>query len=130
MKSVLLAFIFSFFTFVGFAQNQSSTSTKPDPTKNTAFFDASCGKCKFGLESNSCELAIRKDGKIYLVQGTSINDHGDAHAKNGFCNAIRMAAVQGEILDNKFIVSYFKLLNTKEVNKLKRKKNESNHFIE
>ena len=35
---------------------------------------------------------------------------GDAHAKDGFCEAIRKAEVVGEIKDNRFEVSYFKLL--------------------
>ena len=122
MKSILFTCVFLFFTVAVFAQSQSSTSSKPDPTKSITYLDASCGKCKFGLESNSCELAIRKDGKVYLVEGTSINDHGDAHAKNGLCNAVRIAAVQGEIIDNTFKAGYFKLLSAKEVKKLKSKK--------
>jgi hypothetical protein len=44
------------------------------------------------------------------VQGTSIDDHGDAHDEKGFCMAVRKAKVQGSVKDDKFVVSYFELL--------------------
>jgi hypothetical protein len=50
------------------------------------------------------------DGKAYFVDGTNIDSHGDAHAKDGFCSAIRRAEVQGEVVDNRFVATYFKLL--------------------
>lgn len=71
--------------------------------------EASCGQCQFGMEGKSCDLAVRIDGKSYFVEGTSIDSHGDAHAKDGFCASIRKAAVIGTINDNKFVVTYFKL---------------------
>lgn len=73
--------------------------------------EVSCGQCKFGMtEKKGCDLAVRIDGKSYFVEGTKIDDHGDAHAKDGFCEAIRKAEVVGEIKDNAFVVSSFKLL--------------------
>ena len=72
--------------------------------------EASCGQCKFGMEGKSCDLAVRIEGKSYFVEGTNIDAHGDAHAKDGFCASIRKAAVIGTINDNKFVVTYFKLL--------------------
>lgn len=77
--------------------------------------EASCGQCQFGMEGKSCDLAVRIDGKSYFVEGTNIDSHGDAHADDGFCASIRKAEVIGEIKDNKFVVTYFKLLpiNTK-----------------
>ena len=54
----------------------------------------------------------RIKGKAYFVDGTHINDHGDAHAKQGFCNSIRKAEVQGELIDERFKVTYFKLIDT------------------
>ncbi len=53
---------------------------------------------------------VRIDGKSYFVEGTKIDEHGDAHADDGFCNAIKKAEVIGEVKDGKFVVSYFKLL--------------------
>ena len=50
------------------------------------------------------------DGKAYFVDGTKIDDHGDAHAEDGFCEAIRKAEVQGKVVDGRFKATYFKLL--------------------
>lgn len=73
--------------------------------------EVSCGQCKFAMtEKKGCDLAVRIDGKSYFVDGTKIDDHGDAHANDGFCSAIRKAEVIGEIKNNRFVVSYFKLL--------------------
>jgi hypothetical protein len=49
------------------------------------------------MEGHGCELAVRIDGKPYFVDGTSLDSHGDAHANDGFCAAIRKASVIGEI---------------------------------
>ena len=77
--------------------------------------EASCGQCKFGMkDKKGCDLAVRIDGKSYFVEGTDINKHGDAHAEDGFCSAIRQAEVIGEVKDNKFVVSHFKLLPQKK----------------
>jgi Family of unknown function (DUF6370) len=76
--------------------------------------EVSCGECKFGMKGKSCNLAVRIDGKSYFVDGTNINQHGDAHAKDGFCKAIRKAKVVGEIVNNRFVVSSFELIPEKE----------------
>lgn len=71
--------------------------------------DASCGQCKLGLKGKGCSLAVRVNGKAYFVDGTDIDSHGDAHADNGFCNKIRKAQVQGEVVNGRFKATYFKL---------------------
>jgi hypothetical protein len=76
--------------------------------------ETSCGQCRFGMEGHDCELAVRIDGKSYFVDGTSIDAHGDAHAGDGFCTTIRKAEVVGEIIDNRFKVSSFKLIPMKK----------------
>lgn len=74
--------------------------------------EASCGQCQFGMTSQKgCDLAIKIDGKAYFVDGTAINDHGDAHADDGFCEAIRKAKVTGHIKDGRFVASSFKLVD-------------------
>jgi hypothetical protein len=81
----------------------------------TLIVEASCGQCQFGMKNKKgCDLAVRINGKSYFVDGTKLDDHGDAHAKDGFCSAIRQAEVVGEIIDDKFVVSSFKLLPIKE----------------
>ena len=75
--------------------------------------EAACGQCQFGMKGHGCELAVRIDGKSYFVDGTSIDSHGDAHADDGFCAKIRKATVEGEVINNRFKVSSFKLLPIK-----------------
>ena len=70
---------------------------------------ASCGMCNFGMRNKSCSLAIQINEKGYDVKGTKIDDHGDSHAHNGFCNAVRIAEVSGKIKKNKFIADTFVL---------------------
>jgi len=82
----------------------SAQETKPQ------IVEASCGQCNFGMKGNGCTLAVRIDGKAYFVDGTSIDKHGDAHADDGFCSAIRKAEITGEIVGDRFKATSFKLL--------------------
>lgn len=77
--------------------------------------EASCGQCQFKLEGEGCDLAVRIDGKAYFVDGSDIDDHGDAHASDGFCEAIRKAEVKGQIVDGRFKAESFKLLADADV---------------
>ncbi len=107
----LFFFLFSLLlATVASAQTGKKLSAKPDPAKPLLSVEASCGKCKFGLPGKNCELAVRTGMDAYYVQGASIDDFGDAHDKDGFCNAIRKAEVQGEVVNDQFRVTYFKLL--------------------
>lgn len=72
--------------------------------------EASCGQCQFKMAGKGCDLAVRINGKSYFVDGTKIDDHGDAHAKDGFCEKIRKAEIKGSIVNNRFVATYFKLL--------------------
>ena len=65
----------------------------------------------FDMNGFKCELAVNIYGDKYYVEGTDIDDYGDAHSDEGFCNAIRDAKIQGQIVDDKYIVSYFKLID-------------------
>jgi hypothetical protein len=105
MKSLIILVLILTFS-VGFAQDKS-----PQKLEIVA---VSCGQCQFGMEAKGCDLAIRIKGKTYFVDGTKIDEHGDAHAKDGFCSAIRKAAVVGAVKENRFVVSYFKLLPVQE----------------
>ena len=73
--------------------------------------EAACGQCQFRMtEKSGCDLAVKIDGKSYFVDGTTIHDHGDAHADDGFCRAIRQAEVKGEIIDGRFKAESFTLV--------------------
>ena len=107
-----------------FGQNTDPKVATPDPAKKILIVEAACGECQFKLEGKGCNLAVRMDGKAFFVDGTEIDSHGDAHAKDGFCNAVRKAEVQGDVVSNRFKVTYFKLVkeeakkdpNTKQQN--------------
>ncbi len=104
MKKILLLISFVIITFLAKAQKVQDKNSKQ-------IVEASCGQCNFGMEGKSCDLAVKINGKAYFVEGTKIDDHGDAHAKDGFCMAIKKAEVKGEIVGGKFIATYFKLLD-------------------
>lgn len=104
-KIIVLAFL-----FVGITSMQAQ-----DKKQKPQVVEASCGQCQFGMkDKKGCDLAVRIDGKSYFVEGTDIHKHGDAHAEDGFCSAIRKAEVIGEVKNNKFVVSHFKLLPQKK----------------
>ena len=106
MKTLLLL-LTTFFTLTSFSQTKTGTI---DKSKKLMTVEASCGQCKFGLKGKSCDLAVRINGKSYFVDGANIDGFGDAHSEKGFCNAIRKAKVQGEIVNDRFKATYFQLL--------------------
>lgn len=106
MKNILLAT----FLFIGIAVNAQDKKKFDKPT----IVEASCGECQFGMKGKSCDLAVRIDGKTYFVDGTTIHDHGDAHAEKGFCNAISKALVTGEIKGDRFKATSFALIDEKK----------------
>ncbi len=112
MKKImsLLVLIFSF--SICNAQENNVSKNVIDSTKPIQIVDAACGQCQFKLPGKGCDLAIRIKGNAYFVDGTSIDEHGDAHANDGFCNTIRKAEVQGELVKDRFKVNYFKLVKT------------------
>ncbi|WP_035651677.1 DUF6370 family protein [Flavobacterium sp. ASV13] len=102
--------IFALFLFIGIAAQAQSKKVIDQPT----IVEASCGECQFGMKGKSCDLAVRIDGKSYFVDGTKIDQHGDAHAKDGFCNAIRKASVTGSIVKDRFVATSFTLIEEKK----------------
>ena len=106
----IITFLFILTLSLGFAQDKKETP-------KTQIVEASCGQCQFGMKSKSgCDLAVRIDGKSYFVEGTKLDDHGDAHAEDGFCSAIRKAEVSGEIVNDKYVATSFKLLPQEQKN--------------
>ena len=109
MKALFSLLFIGFFAIAN-GQAKDSLDKQPDPTKKLLNAEAACGQCKFGLKGTGCTLAVRVDGKAYFVDGTDIDSHGDAHADDGFCNAIKKAQVQGAIVNDRFKATYFKLV--------------------
>ena len=108
----LLNLLFSFFILNSLNAQVENNNTK-DNKKKLFHVEAACGQCQFKLAGKSCDLAIRIKGKSYFVDGTNIDEHGDAHGTDGFCNAISKAEVQGEVVDGRFKATYFKLIKGK-----------------
>ena len=76
----------------------------------SGFVLASCGMCNFGMDSKAgCSLAIKIGESTYQVKGTSIDNHGDSHAKDGFCNAVSVVSVVGNVKDNIFLAESFEI---------------------
>lgn len=76
--------------------------------------EIACGECMFKMPGKGCNLAIRIGGIGYFVDGRDIDDFGDAHADDGFCNAISKAKVTGEIKDKRFKEKSIQLIKPKK----------------
>ena len=110
MKSIFISFCISLVVLSAIGQTKKTTVSIVNANKKTAVVETACGECQFGLKGKSCDLAVKINGKAYFVDGTNINDHGDAHEDDGFCNAVRKAEVQGKLVNNRYKVTYFKLM--------------------
>ena len=74
--------------------------------------ETACGQYQFNIDQQAgCDLAIGIDSAYYFVEGSKIDDHGDAHSDAGLCNSIQKAEVKGTIKDGKFYSELFTLLN-------------------
>jgi hypothetical protein len=93
-------------------------ATTPAPTATTPVaievqdqvVDAACGTCQFAMNGSGCELAVRIDGKSYFVDGSKLDDHGDAHSAQGMCVVSRKAKVTGKVDNGRFVATQFELL--------------------
>ena len=110
MKYIITAFIFVFSFSIVNAQVKDPKPKSAETAQKIQVVEASCGQCHFAMKEKGCTLAVRIDGKPYFVDGTDIDSHGDSHDDDGFCNVIRKAEVRGEVVNNRFKASYFKLL--------------------
>ena len=110
MKPIFILLACCFFAVTVLGQTSHTKQPIADINKAIQVVEVSCGKCKLGLAGKTCDMAVRIDGKAYYADGADIDSFGDAHAHDGMCNAIRKAEVQGELVNNRFKISYIKLL--------------------
>jgi len=110
MKSLFIILASCLFSLTAICQAAKTKNNVPAANKPIQVVEVSCGKCKLGLPGKTCEMAVRINGKAYYADGANIDNFGDAHANDGMCNAIRKAEVQGEVVNNRFKISYIKLL--------------------
>ncbi|MCG8407433.1 MAG: DUF1579 domain-containing protein [Phycisphaerales bacterium] len=67
--------------------------------------ETGCGSCIFGMPVRGCKLAVKIDGKPYLVRGANVNAHNA-----GLCRGAKQAQCSGEVKDNVFLAKSFKLV--------------------
>ena len=115
MKLYLLLFTLLFCATAGSAQEKTTAGKSKQAVLANQVVEASCGQCQFAMEGKSCDLAVKIAGKAYFVDGTDIDKHGDAHAKDGFCQKVRKAVVSGQVVNNRFKATSFKLLAEEKV---------------
>lgn len=103
----LLLFLLGFVSAMGQTKKAEFGQLNPRFPVYTA--DLSCGECQFKMKGKSCDLAVRFGDKAHFVDGIHIDSLGDAHAQDGFCNAIRKAKVQGFLVKDRYQLTYVKL---------------------
>ncbi len=73
---------------------------------------AGCATCIFNMKDvTGCKLAVKIDGAPYLVTGSDIDDHGNAHATDGLCNSARNAIIEGAIQEDQFAATKIEILD-------------------
>ncbi len=73
--------------------------------------EAGCAMCIYHMPGvRECVLAVKLEGRAHLVKGSSIDDHGDAHAADGLCNTARKARVTGRVEGEAFVAEKVELL--------------------
>ena len=66
---------------------------------------AGCGKCQFKMPGvRGCKLAVKVDGKAYLVSGSDVSAHSA-----GLCDATKNAEVAGKVDGDTFVATSFTL---------------------
>jgi len=112
----MITFVF-LVAFSGCTRNETSqpaiTATETQATAQTTesrVVEAGCATCIFDMPGvTGCKLAVKIDDKSYLVVGSSMDDHGDAHAATGLCVTARKAKTVGTIKGDEFIATSFAL---------------------
>ena len=62
----------------------------------------SCGMCNFMNGDNDCALTIKVGQSVLSLKDVGIDDHGDSHAKDGYCNVIKKVYVEGRVRGKTF----------------------------
>lgn len=112
MKKFIFTLLIAVTGLTAGAQTKAKQPAKPQVITDK-IVEIACGECQFKMKGPSCDLAVRIDGKPYFVNGKKIDDFGDAHADEGFCNAISKAKVSGVIENKQFKATSVKLLPQK-----------------
>ena len=94
----------------GCKSTQRAADARRPVASTTQKVEAGCATCVFDMKDvTGCKLAAKIDGVAYLVTGSNIDDHGDAHAADGLCLIAKPAEVQGKIEGDRFVATMFQL---------------------
>ena len=96
------------------ALSAQTATAKRQYIDSTYTAEIACGECRFKMAGSSCDLAVRINGQTFFVDGSNIDDHGDAHADDGLCKKIRPAMVTGHVENGRFVATKVKLLLEKK----------------
>ena len=121
IKYIYSSFI-TFLLIIDFSTVAQQFSPHKPGMRVNLIVDASCASFQFNKADDECLLAVEINAEMYYVDGTTIDDHGDAHGSEGFCSVIRKAHVEGVVDGNKFLLE--KKINLKNNDKI-----EIVHFI-
>ena len=121
MKNILTLFIL-FFGVISYieagcgscamdgAKNKSSfIEVVPSDGKVKGKTFASCGMCNFDSDDRKCSLSVKIGKEVYSVANVGIDDQLDSHAKDGFCNVVRVVDINGKIKNNKLYATTFNI---------------------
>ncbi len=112
MRSILWSLAIAATMFISGCKSAEYTASGRDVASSSLqTVEAGCATCVFDMQGVSgCKLAVRVGGNAYLVSGSDIDDHGDAHAADGMCLAARTAIVEGEVVGDRFVAKSFEVL--------------------
>lgn len=88
----------------------SSCATSRINKEVQGVYEIACGKCIFDMTGDECDLAVLINEKHYYVEGSHIDDHGDAHTENGLCNTSRKAQIKGVVKFGVFVAEYINII--------------------
>ena len=71
---------------------------------------ASCGMCNFDTADRGCGLSVKIGRDVVKVVNVDIDAHIDSHAKDGFCNVVRIVKVKGKVKNKKLYANAFSVL--------------------
>ena len=95
------------------AKSNSLVTIVPEGGQIEGLVISSCGKCNLGYKKKrGCSLTVQIGDTVYQVEGVKFHDHGNPHAGEGFCNAVRIAYVSGKVEKNVFHADTFTLIES------------------
>jgi hypothetical protein len=63
--------------------------------------------CNFDSKDKSCGVSLKIGKDVVKVANIDIDAHVDSHAKDGFCNVVRIVNVKGKVKNNKLYADSF-----------------------